>query len=106
MDTKAAFECKWDMLYDPPLTQRVPPGVSHPAEAAVGLPLATLLGGPLLEDLAAVRAAQRVEGKTKKLKEALRLVRQTVLGAKRLKTPVRASTGAHLAALTVGLHFS
>ncbi len=34
--TKAMFEWRYDMLYNPPLTQRVPEGSPHPAEALVG----------------------------------------------------------------------
>ncbi len=88
MDTKAAYECKWDMLYDPPLTQKVPPGVSHPAEAAVGLPLAQLLGAPILKDLTAVREAQFAAQKVKELGTARDAYRDSIRLINKAKTLV------------------
>jgi hypothetical protein len=42
--TKATFESRFDMLYDPPLTQKVPPSEEHPAVKYMGNKLPSLLG--------------------------------------------------------------
>jgi hypothetical protein len=56
--TKAVFEQRFDMLYDPPLTTSVPPDQLHPAAAVVGQQLLAMLGppSPALLRLRAMRA--------------------------------------------------
>ncbi len=46
------------MLYDPPLTRKVPPGEDHPAQRVVGAPLTQLLAGPLPEDTEVILLAR------------------------------------------------
>ncbi len=86
--TKAAYEARWDMLYDPPLTQRVPEGEPHPAWALVGPHPARLLAGPLLADAVAYDAAREAGLAKSQVVIKARLYKHALVSAKHKKKEV------------------
>lgn len=76
--SKTAFEKRFDMLFDPPLTMAVPATEKHPAEKIMGQWLLATLGppAPSLLQLRLKRALVQ-----EKQKQAVQLIKQVQVGS-------------------------
>lgn len=68
--TKRLYEARFDALYNPPLTQKVPPGDRHPAELVIGPRLLSLFNAPSPDTLALLKEAATVRAACEKLWKA------------------------------------